>query len=225
VVFIQSIPNYANRLTPSNTPPLTFPGIAHELALAGATVYATARSTAPADCTEQELGGTLADLAREVEALSTGGTIVPVKCDHARDDEVYAVLERIRREQGGRLDVLVNNAFQVAPLETMTGKAFWEQGAAVWDPLMQVGLRSHYIAACAGAPLLIETAAANKQPPVPPAIINVGSFGGVSYVFNTAYGVGKAAVDRLSKDMAVELRPNGVASFSLWPGGLWFGCI
>ena len=81
----------------------------------------------------------------------------------------------------------------------------------------QVGLRSHYIAACAAAPLLIETAA-TAQPSATPCIINVGSFGGVSYVFNVAYGVGKAGVDRLAKDMAIELRPKGVASLSLWPG-------
>lgn len=140
------------------------------------------------------------------------------------------MVDTIRREQGGRLDVLVNNAFQIAALDSMTGKPFWEQGVAVWDPLMQVGLRSHYVASCAAAPLLIETAAAataastkqQQQPGAAPAVINVGSFGGVSYVFNVAYGVGKAGVDRLSKDMAIELRPKGVASLSLWPGGVGF---
>lgn len=39
-----------------------------------------------------------------------------------------------------------------------------------------------------------------------------------SYIFNVAYGVGKAGVDRLSRDMAIELRPHNVAAFSLWPG-------
>lgn len=149
----------------------------------------------------------------------TGGRVISLQCDHAQDEEVCGVLDTIRREQDGRLDLLVNNAFQIAVLDSMMGKPFWEQGAAVWDPLMQVGLRSHYIAACAAAPLLIETAA-NKQPPAAPTIINIGSFGGASYVFNTAYGVGKAGVDRLSRDMAIELRRKGVASFSLWPGGL-----
>ena len=149
--------------------------------------------------------------------LKIGGQIKPLKCDHARDEEVYGVVDTIKREQGGRLDLLVNNAFQIAALDTMTGKPFWEQGAAVWDPLMQVGLRSHYVAACAAAPLLVETAA-RKQAPAAPAVINIGSFGGVSYVFNVAYGDGNAGVDRLSKDMAIELRPKGVACFSCWPG-------
>lgn len=154
---------------------------------------------------------------RRNQHQQTGGQIKPLKCDHAKDEEVYGVVETIKREQGGRLDLLVNNAFLIPALDSMTGKPFWEQGAAVWDPLMQVGLRSHYVAACAAAPLLVDTAA-TKQPPVAPAVVNIGSFGGVSYVFNVAYGVGKAGVDRLSKDMAIELRPKGVACFSCWPG-------
>jgi hypothetical protein len=55
--------------------PTTPSGIAYELALAGATVYATARSTATADCTESELGGTLADLAEEVSCYNTGACV------------------------------------------------------------------------------------------------------------------------------------------------------
>ena len=40
----------------------------------------------------------------------------------------------------------------------------------------------------------------------------------MGYVFNVAYGVGKAAVDRMAKDMAIELAPYGVTAVSLWPG-------
>jgi NAD(P)-dependent dehydrogenase (short-subunit alcohol dehydrogenase family) len=40
----------------------------------------------------------------------------------------------------------------------------------------------------------------------------------MSYIFNTAYGAGKAACDRLAADMAVELKPHNVASVSIWPG-------
>ena len=46
----------------------------------------------------------------------------------------------------------------------------------------------------------------------------ISSFGGVSYSFNVAYGAGKAAVDRLAKDMNIELSPRGVNTVSLWPG-------
>ena len=40
-----------------------------------------------------------------------GGTCIPVACDHAKDDEVKQLFERIDREQNGRLDLLVNNAY------------------------------------------------------------------------------------------------------------------
>lgn len=53
----------------------------------------------------------------------------------------------------------------------------------------------------------------------PPLIAHISSFGGTSYSFNTAYGVGKAAVDRLAKDMALELRREGanVRCCSVYP--------
>ena len=38
------------------------------------------------------------------------------------------------------------------------------------------------------------------------------------YLFNVAYGVGKAAVDRMAADCAVELKKSNVAFISLWPG-------
>uniref|UniRef100_A0AC34RHN4 Uncharacterized protein n=1 Tax=Panagrolaimus sp. JU765 TaxID=591449 RepID=A0AC34RHN4_9BILA len=40
----------------------------------------------------------------------------------------------------------------------------------------------------------------------------------MAYLFNIAYGVGKAGCDRLAADMAVDLAPSNVASISLWPG-------
>merc|ERR1719414_2935581 len=44
------------------------------------------------------------------------------------------------------------------------------------------------------------------------------SFGAVSYLFTAAYGVGKAASDRLVRDLQVELGPQGVDCVSVWPG-------
>jgi dehydrogenase/reductase SDR family protein 1 len=49
-------------------------------------------------------------------------------------------------------------------------------------------------------------------------IVNVSSSGGLRYLFNVAYGVGKAAVDRMAADCAVELKKDNVTMISLWPG-------
>jgi NAD(P)-dependent dehydrogenase (short-subunit alcohol dehydrogenase family) len=40
----------------------------------------------------------------------------------------------------------------------------------------------------------------------------------MSYIFGAAYGAGKAACDRLAADMATELKPDNIASISIWPG-------
>ena len=49
-------------------------------------------------------------------------------------------------------------------------------------------------------------------------IVNVSSPGGLKYLFNVAYGIGKAACDRMAADCAVELKENDVTMVSLWPG-------
>ena len=54
------------------------------------------------------VGGTLKETAEEID--SRGGKGVPVVCDHSKDDQVKAVFDRIKKEQG-KLDVLVNNAY------------------------------------------------------------------------------------------------------------------
>ena len=47
------------------------------------------------------------------------------------------------------------------------------------------------------------------------AILNVSSPGGQSYHFSSSYGAGKAGLDRLTADMAIELAPKGVAAVVL----------
>ena len=38
------------------------------------------------------------------------------------------------------------------------------------------------------------------------------------YIFDVAYGIGKAAMDRMAADMAIELATDNVTMISLWPG-------
>lgn len=49
-------------------------------------------------------------------------------------------------------------------------------------------------------------------------IVNVSSFAGSKYPSNVAYGVAKAAVDRMAIDMPHELRKFRVAVASIWAG-------
>ena len=51
-------------------------------------------------------------------------------------------------------------------------------------------------------------------------MVNVSSPGGQSYHFSSSYGAGKAGLDRLTADMAVELEPRGIPAVVLYPGSV-----
>jgi dehydrogenase/reductase SDR family member 1 len=197
-------------------------GIALELGRNGAIVYVTGTTTEQStddniDADDDDAPGTIDETADLVTQL--GGKGIAVRCDHAIDEDVQHLMDRISTEQGGRLDILVNNAFRLpsSGVEYLQ-KKFWEQGPDAWDPIHQVGLRSHYVATCYAMPLLFR-ARSRRPPGLPrPFIAMIGSFGGLSYTFNVAYGVGKAGVDRLAKDMAIELASEDICVVSLWPG-------
>lgn len=178
-------------------------GIALALGEAGATVYVTGRTVEEGAA---PLPGTIGATAAAID--ERGGEGIAVRCDHADDEQTRAVVEQISRERG-QLDILVNNVFAV-PRENMFGKPFWEQPFSLWDTMHDVGLRSHYVASALCAPMMVKAGRG--------LVVNVSSFGGAGFQINVAYGVGKAAVDRLARDMAHDLRPHGVVSVSLWPG-------
>jgi dehydrogenase/reductase SDR family protein 1 len=178
---------------------------------AGATVYITGRSLAHGD----DPRGSLTRTAEEIAAI--GGVGIAVRCDHADDNRVEAVFDRVRTEHG-RLDVLVNNVMASPQRNELPPGAdsqwdlhpFWTIPISYWDTYHQVGLRSHYIASVYAAPLMIETGAG--------LIVCISAPGSRRYVTNIPYGVGKAGIEKLAADMAEELRPHNVASVSLWPG-------
>ncbi|CAJ1423097.1 unnamed protein product [Effrenium voratum] len=152
-----------------------------------------------------------------------GGKGVPVVCDHSDDAQVARAFEEIGKASGGKLDILVNNAFKSPASNNpevdaalSRGAKFYELPLSVWDNMHDVGLRSHYVSSYYAAPLLL--AAARGEVSRRPLLCATSSFGGVSYLFTTAYGVGKAASDRLIRDLQVELGPLGIDCVSLWPG-------
>ena len=176
-------------------------GIAHELAVSGAKVYLTGRTTIE----DPQRPGTVDRSEREIR--EAGGIAVGGVCDHHRDDQVAAVFERIQKDDG-RLDILVNNA--TAEMGSMVGKNFWELPVELWDDLIGVGLRSHYVASWHAAPIMIKQGRG--------LIVNVSSHGSREYLMGVSYGVGKAGVEKLTTDAAKELRPHGVSVISIWPG-------
>ncbi|XRQ12848.1 SDR family NAD(P)-dependent oxidoreductase, partial [Actinomadura welshii] len=175
-------------------------GIALALGETGTTVYVTGRTR-----TGTELPGTVFETAEEISAR--GGTGIPVICDHSQDHQVEALFKQVEQEHGA-LDVLVNNAFAIHPDLPRKGP-FWEKSLALQD-MFDVGMRSAYVASYYAAPLLIRNNAG--------LIVNTSSFGGRCYMHGPAYGAGKAAVDKMAHDMAVDFKPYNVAVISLWMG-------
>ena len=177
-------------------------GIALALGATGATVYVTGRSRNEGDA---DLPGTVAATAQAID--EAGGRGVPVICDHADDTQVEALFQRVRDDHG-RLDILVNNATALPDELVQTGP-FWEKSLDLLR-LFDVGMRSHYVASWHAAPLLIANGRA--------LVVNTSSFGGRIYMHGPAYGAGKAAIDKMAHDMAVDFRPHNVAVISLWMG-------
>ena len=175
-------------------------GVAIGLGEQGATVYVTGRSTG-------DRPRTIDTTAREV--TEAGGQGIPVQTDHFDDDQIAAVFAKVK-EDHGHLDILVNNVFKIPDPPAWEG-GFWEHPVSIWDDQVGIGLRGHYVASWHAAPLLFES-------PKRPIIINITSPAGLVYLFNSSYSVGKAGLDRLTHDMAVELAPKNVTALALRPG-------
>lgn len=177
-------------------------GIALALGEQGATVYVTGRTHA---AHMHELPGTVGETAAEVSRR--GGCGVAVTVDHADDDQVSALFDRVQREHG-RLDILVNNAFAL-PEDLTDGKSFWEKPLDYWA-MVDVGVRSNYVAAWHAAQIMVPAGTG--------LIVAISGYTGISYTYGVVFGMCKTAVDRMAHDMAVELEPHNVASVSLWQG-------
>jgi len=91
--------------------------------------------------------------------------------------------------------------FLIPGKEYKQSPPFWEQDIYVFDSYMNVGVRSHYFASQLAVPLMLKNDTNPRG-----IIINISSFGAKYYMFNVAYGTGKSAIERLSKDMATDLK-------------------
>jgi NAD(P)-dependent dehydrogenase (short-subunit alcohol dehydrogenase family) len=177
-------------------------GIALALAEQGATVYVTGRTRTPGS---HPLPGTVGATAAACD--DRGGTGVAVAVDHGDDEQVAALFARVRMEQG-RLDILVNNAFSL-PEDLTDPRPFWEKPLSNWE-MVDVGVRSNFVAAHHAARIM-----AAQQSGL---IVAISGYTGVAYTYGVVFGTAKSAVDRMARDMAVELKPVGVTSISLWQG-------
>jgi NAD(P)-dependent dehydrogenase (short-subunit alcohol dehydrogenase family) len=169
-------------------------GIARELARQKARVFATGRSAEDREHPDEHTFG--------------------IRCDHRNDDQVEAAFRRVINETN-RIDVLVNNVWGGYEHMLEEGnftwpRPFWEQPLWRWDAMFNAGVRAHYHASRLAAPPMI---AAQRG-----LIVNISFWSAQKHIGNVVYGVSKAATDKMTADMATELKRYGVTVVSLYPG-------
>ena len=169
-------------------------GIARELARHGARVFITGRS------------------APDHERLDEQTTAI--RCDHRHDSEVEAAFNLIVREANA-IDILVNSVWGGYERMVEDGgftwpRPFWEQPLWRWDAMFNAGVRAYYQA----SQLAAQTMIARRRG----LIVNISFWAAQKHIGNVAYGVSKAATDKMTADMATELKGHGVTVVSLYPG-------
>src|SRR5688500_3230918 len=168
-------------------------GIASELARQGAKVFVTGRT--------------------ESDLATIGEGTIGIRCDHTVDSDVEAAFAHIA--QADVIDILVNNVWggyerMVDNGEFTWMKPFWQQPLWRWDAMFGAGVRAHYHAS--------QLAAAGMVARRRGLIVNISHWAAQKHLGNVAYGVSKAATDKMTAHMAAELQPHGVAVVSLYPG-------
>lgn len=141
---------------------------------------------------------TCADIAR------AGGRGEVRVCDVADERAVASLLEDVHGARG-RLDVLVNNAFQMsaAPIEAMSTEA--------WRASFAVALDAVFFALRTAIPLMGTSGGGS--------ILNISSTAGHAGQYALAgYGAAKAALENLTRTAAIEGASRSVRVNSLAPG-------
>jgi dehydrogenase/reductase SDR family protein 1 len=168
-------------------------GVAISLAAAGFDVFATGRSIQSADLPP---------------------AVNRIRCDHLSDAETSAAFDEVRTKAGA-LDVLVNSAWGGYERMVEDGQftwplPFWEQPLHRWTSMMDAGVRAAFVGAALAARMML--------PRRRGLVVNISSWAARKPTGNVIYGVSKAATDKMTADMAQELRPHGVTAVSLYPG-------
>jgi NAD(P)-dependent dehydrogenase (short-subunit alcohol dehydrogenase family) len=184
-------------------------GIAVSLGEAGATVYATGRSTRERR-SEVDRPETIEETAELV--TDAGGEGIAIAVDHLDPPQVAALLERIDAEQG-RLDVLVNDIWGAEHL--------FEWDTPVWEHDLERGLRilrlaidTHLITSHHALPLLV------RRPGglVVEVTDGTAEYNADHYRINVFYDLAKTAAIRMAWGLGQELGSRGATAVAITPG-------
>jgi NAD(P)-dependent dehydrogenase (short-subunit alcohol dehydrogenase family) len=184
-------------------------GVAVALGEAGATVYATGRSTRERR-SEIDRPETIEETAEMV--TEAGGEGIAVAADHLDPGQVAGLVERIDSEHG-RLDVLVNDIWGAEHL--------FEWNTPVWEHNLENGLRllrlaveTHLITSHYALPLLV------RRPGglVVEVTDGTAAYNADHFRVNLFYDLAKTSVTRIAWGLAEELRAHQCTAVALTPG-------
>jgi NAD(P)-dependent dehydrogenase (short-subunit alcohol dehydrogenase family) len=179
-------------------------GIARGLGEAGWRVHVTGRTKSGP--------GSLDAAVAAIQAA--GGQGVAHVVDHSDSAATESLFQRVFATETEGVDLLVNNVYPAVSslgdtLRTGVSK-FWQLPSSNYSDTNDVGVTAHYEASVHYAREMV--------PKGRGLIVMVSSPGGLFYFFTAAYSTGKAALDRLTTDLAHELRGTGVGCCGLYPG-------
>jgi len=151
---------------------------------------------------------------RSIESADLPPSVERIQCDHTEDADTARAFQRVA-EAGDGLDILVNSAWGGYERMMEDGKftwglPFWQQPSHRWTSMMDSGVRTAFFASARAAEMMIGQRRG--------LIVNISFWAAQKYLGNAIYGISKAATDKMSSDMAHDLRPYGVTVVSLYPG-------
>jgi NAD(P)-dependent dehydrogenase (short-subunit alcohol dehydrogenase family) len=185
-------------------------GIAVQLGAAGATVYATGRTTRT-QRSEMNRPETIEETAELVDAA--GGRGIAVQVDHLVPEQVRALVERIDAEQGA-LHVLVNDIWGATTMEW--NKSVWESTLDVGLHTLRLAIDTHAITCHFAVPLLVKSSGGL----VVEVTDGTAEYNAKNYRVSFFYDLAKAANLRMAFALAHELEPHDATALALTPGWL-----
>ena len=184
-------------------------GIAVALGEAGATVYATGRSTR-ARRSEVDRPETIEETAELVSAA--GGEGIAVAVDHLDPAQVRDLVARIDADHG-RLDVLVNDIWGAEHLFGWDTPV-WEHDLDAGLRLLRLGVDTHLITSHHALPLLIR----RRGGLVIEVTDGTAEYNAGHYRVSLFYDLAKTALIRMAWAQGEELAPHGATAVALTPG-------
>ena len=183
--------------------------IALQLAAEGADIAVCARS----EQSTKELPGSIGETAALIHGL--GRRAVAIRVDVTNDREVISMVQRVVHEFG-QVDILVNNA-ALAGLAG-PGKPFLESDTRLLDRFYLNNVRAPFVLSRLLGPQMVKAGGG--------AIINISSRMGrlpagterPGARIDRGYAISKAALDRFSAAIAMELLPYNIAVVTVYPG-------